>query len=167
MSRLEPPAAHYVNAALGWMELGLPAEAARELDQLPAAWQHHPDVLELRWAVLAAQQCWDDAVPVAEALIEAAPDRVSGWLHRAYALRRATTGGLDKAWSALRPAADRFPSEVLVPYNLACYACQLNRLDEARAWLQQALARGQRQSLKRMALRDDDLRALWPEIRDW
>lgn len=149
------------------MELGLPAEAARELDALPAAWQRHPDVLELRWAVLAAQQRWDEALPVAEALIEVAPERASGWLHRAYAMRRAAAGGLDKAWAALRPAVDRFPREVLIPYNLACYACQLNRLKEARDWLRRALDLGEREQLKRMALRDADLRALWPEIRDW
>lgn len=167
MSRLEPPAAHYVNAALGWLELGLPAEATRELDALPEEWQKHPDVLELRWAVLAAQRRWDDALPVAEALIEVAPERTSGWLHRAYAMRRATTGGLDKAWAALRPAVDRFPREALIPYNLACYACQLNRLDEARDWLRRALELGERAQLKQMALGDSDLQALWPEIRDW
>ncbi|MDW8309781.1 MAG: hypothetical protein RMK20_10450, partial [Verrucomicrobiales bacterium] len=92
------------------------------------------------------------------------PDRPNGWLHRAYALRRATGGGLERAWEALRPAADRFPREPIIPYNLACYACQMGRLDEARQWFVRALRVGDRATLKDMALHDDDLRPLWNEI---
>ena len=61
------------------------------------------------------------------ALIAAAPDRAVGWLHHAYALRRATGGGLLAAFNALSPVADKFPDEATIPYNLACYTCQMQR----------------------------------------
>jgi len=37
-------------------------------------------------------------------------------------------GGAKAAWDALLPAADKFPNNPNIPYNLACYACQMNKL---------------------------------------
>jgi len=167
MDTLDYPDRHRLVAALGWMELGRPEEAEQELTPLLRRPRPHPDVLELQWAVLAAQQRWTEAVEVAEALIRIVPDRPSGWLHRAYALRRAPHGGLERAWAALLPAAAHFPRELLVAYNLSCYACQMGRLDEARHWLRQALELGDREHVRRMALQDPDLEPLHPELKDW
>jgi len=100
----------------------------------------------------------------ASAEMAAAPDDCSGWLHRAYALRRAAGGGLPQAREALLPAAEKFPREPVVAYNLACYACQLLQLDEAREWFGQAVKVGGAEAVKKMALADDDLKPLWPEI---
>ena len=165
MQRLEPPESHYVSAALGWLELGLPAEATVELDHLPALWQTHPDVLEVRWAIVAAQRRWDAALAVATELVQIAPNRPTGWLHRAYAARRAPGGGLAEARRALLPAASRFPRERLVAFNLACYACQMGDLPEARKWLRRAFRLGPRDEVRALALEDGDLEALWPELR--
>lgn len=167
MQRIEPPESHFVNAALGWLELGLPREAGAELDRLPEGLQVHPDVLEVRWAIVAAQQQWEHALQVATALVEAAPGRPTGWLHRAYALRRTSQEGVRQAWNALLPAAKRFPKEVLIPYNLSCYACQMEQLGDARVWLRRALDVGNRDRVKQMALEDSDLRPLWKEIQEW
>ena len=164
MQRIEPPESHYVNAAQGWLELGLPGEANAELDLLPDRLQVHPDVLEVRWAIVATQQRWDAALEVATELVQTAPSRPTGWLHRAYALRRAPQGGLKQAWNALLPAADRFPKEALIPYNLSCYACQMRQLDAARVWLKRAFSAGRKEHIKKMALEDPDLEPLWPEI---
>jgi len=127
----------------------------------------HPDVLEVRWAIVAAQQRWDAALEVATTLVQTAPSRPTGWLHRAYALRRASEGGLKQAWNALLPAADRFPKEALIPYNLSCYACQMQRLGDARVWLRRALEAGNAEHVKQMALQDQDLQPLWKEIQEW
>jgi hypothetical protein len=70
---------------------------------------------------------------------------------------------------ALLPAADRFPDETIIPYNLACYACQMNDLPSARTWLDRALEIAARSGDKshwiETALHDPDLERLWPEIR--
>lgn len=167
MESLGPPETHYLIAAVGWLELGNTAEAAVELERLNPELQRHPDVLEVRWLVHAQEKDWDRGLAVSLDLLEQVPDRASTWLHHAYALRRATGGGLEKAWDALLPAFERFPEESTIPYNLACYACQLGRLAEARQWLERALKKGGKQKIKTMALNDDDLRALWEEIGDW
>ncbi len=164
MLPLEPPDTWYVSGALGWLGLGNPAEAEAELAQVSAGWQQHPDVLEVRWLVCAEQGKWTEGLQAARALIHAAPDRASGWLHQAYALRRVPGGSVQEAQAALLPAHSQFPKEAIIPYNLSCYACQLGQLLEARDWLKKAIAIGGDLSVKKMALEDPDLEALWGEI---
>jgi Flp pilus assembly protein TadD len=165
MQKLEPPDSHCLNAAIGWLELGVRDEAAAELDRISPAHQRHPDVLEARWSLLAHANRWDDALVAARDLLAEAPARSSAWLHHAYAMRRAADGGLQKAWGALLPAATKFPNEPIICFNLACYACQLGELDEARGWLKRAMKIGRRERIKLMALVDEDLKPLWKEIR--
>ena len=153
---------------MGWLELGNPMEAGEEIARISPALLDHPDVLEVRWEVCASGRSWDAAHAVAETLVRTAPDRSSGWVHRAYALRRKPGGGLGPAWEALHPAAGKFPKVPIIPYNLACYAAQLGRLDEAMDWLRRAAkAGGDTKAIKRMAMRDDDLKALWDRIATW
>jgi len=167
MPPLEPPEIHYLSAAVGWIGLGNLTEAEAELSHLGGAYQMHPDVLEVRWLIHAQQGTWAQGLQVARSLIHAAPERPTGWLHQAYALRRAPGGGLQKAWDALLPAADKFPRDMLFSYNLACYACQLGHLGDARAWLHRAMQIESAEQVKTMALHDEDLQPLWEEIKDY
>jgi len=166
MSPLEPPDSHHASAAIGWLELGNHVEAGEELARIGAPFLDHPDVLEVRWAVCAAGKSWEAALCAAELLLAKAPDRVSAWIHRAYALRRVKMGGLPLAWEALRPAFEKFPKESIVPFNLACYAAQSGRLEEAWEWLHKSMAAaGSVSKIKEMALADSDLQPLWDRIQ--
>ena len=166
MKALDPVDVYRVRAVEGWLGLGLRAEAAAELEAIPPDHQGHPDVLEARWLFHVHARQWDAALAVARKLIFAAPDRASGWLHQAYALRRAADGGLAQAREVLMPAAEKFPKEPIIPFNLACYACQLGQLDEARKWLKRAMKVGGREAIRHMALTDEDLKPLWPELAE-
>lgn len=165
MQKLEPAQIHSLSAAIGWLELGNIAEARAELDQIDADLAQHPDVLEVRWLLCAEEKRWDEGLQVARSLLKAAPDRSTGWLHQAYALRRVPNGTVKHAWDALLPAFDKFPKESTISYNLACYACQMGQLDAARTWFKRALVIGGRDKIKQMALDDSDLKPLWEEIR--
>ena len=165
MHKLEPPDTHHFSATVGWLELGLPAEARAELAQLSPAAQDNPDVLEVRWLVAAEERKWEEGLQIARALLQHAPRRSSGWLHQAYALRRVPDGSVAKAWEALLPASDKFPKEPIIPFNLSCYACQMQQLDTARLWLRRAVTVGGIETIKQMALQDPDLEPLWTEIR--
>ena len=166
MQKLEPPDSHHLDAATGWLGLGCAADARLELAKISAANHFHPDVLEMRWAICAHEKRWDEALKIAELELKLAPDSSAGWLHRAYALRRTSDGGLIVAWGVLLPAAEKFPKEPVIAYNLSCYACQMKQLDIARRWLHKAVDIGGKEPIKKMALADDDLKPLWPEIRD-
>ena len=133
---------------------------------ISAARQKYPAVLEARWLLCARENQWVQALEIAETELAAAPDDASGWLHRAYSLRRIPDGGLPRAWQALLPAAEKFPTEPVIAYNLSCYACQLDQLEVARHWLKQAMKIGGKVAIRKMALADDDLKPLWTEIRE-
>jgi tetratricopeptide (TPR) repeat protein len=163
-TELGPPHSHFVSAAEGWTELGNLPEARMELDRIAAVYQKHPCVLEARWKIAARAQDWAVALALARALLDTAPEAPTGWLHHSYSLRRAPGGGVQAAWDALLPALDKFPALAVIPYNLACYACQLGQLDQARSLLRRALELSYKPSLKQMALQDPDLQPLWPEI---
>jgi len=165
MKPLEMPDGHYLLAALGWYELGNHAEAKAELHQIQPKYHRHPDVLEMKWLLNSEERDWAAGLETARALLEAAPQRSSGWLHQAYALRRVKNGGLKEAMSCLLPAAERFPKEPIIPFNLSCYACQLGEFEQARVWLELALQIGDRKQIKQMALADTDLAPLWEAIR--
>ena len=73
--------------------------------------------------------------------------------------------GLREAWDVLRPAVEKFPGQFLIPYNLACYAAQMGQPDEAWHWLERAFkAAGNAEKVRKMALADADLTALWPKL---
>ncbi len=164
MQPLEPPDSHYVRAALGWLGLGNITEAEKELAQVGPRSQTHPEVSEAHWLISARQERWEEALKAAECLLTAAPERPDGWLHHAYALRRVPNGTIQHAWDALLPAADKFPGEPIIPFNLSCYACQMGRINEARTWLHRAMEVGGKDAIKAMALTDSDLQPLWGEI---
>ncbi len=165
MQTLEPPDGHYLSAAIGWLELGNQAEAKLELAQIDPAQQKTPAVLEVSWMIHAADRDWPAALESARTMIESAPDQPCGWLHQAYALRRVPGAELAAVWDALLPAWQKFPDEPVVPYNLACYACQLGRRTEALVWLKRAFSAGRKENIKLMALSDPDLEPLWSEIQ--
>ena len=166
-AELHPPDLHHVRAAIGWLELGNPSEAGEEIARLSAEALDNPNVLAVRWQICAATQSWEAGRDVAERQVAVAPERVDGWIHRAYAIRRAKDGGLEKARDALLPAVALFPKEPLVPYNLACYAAKSGQLEEAWDWLHKAVqAGGEKSSVQTLALADEDLQPLWERIRD-
>ena len=166
MELLAPPHSHILSAAEGWLELGNLVEAQAELTRMEEPLQNHPQVLSVRWAICAQEKNWPAALELARQLVQLVPESPFGWLHQAYALRRVADGGLQAAWDALLPALEKFPQLALIPYNLACYACQLQQLEKARELLQRALKTGEKQQIKRIALEDPDLQPLWIEIRE-
>jgi Flp pilus assembly protein TadD len=164
MKHLAPPDSHHLDAAVGWLGLGCADDARAELKMISTGNQKHPDVLEARWTLCVHDKHWGDALKIAELELKSTPGEAGGWLHRAYALRRVSDGGLPQAWDALLPAAEKFPTEPVIAYNLSCYACQMQQLATAREWLQRAVQAGGKEAIKKMALADDDLQPLWTEI---
>jgi hypothetical protein len=164
MKKIGPPHSHILAAAEGWIGLGNVAEAKAEFLRLPDRIQRHPDALEVLWAIAALEEKWSAALDIARLHMSIAPKSLYGWIYQAYSLRRVEDGGLQAAWDALFPCMEKFPKNAVIPYNLACYACQLKQPAKARILLTRAMALGSRNEIKRMALNDSDLQPLWAEI---
>jgi hypothetical protein len=59
---------------------------------------------------------------------------------------------------------EQFPDEWLIPYNVACYLCQMNRLAEARVLLELASGVGG-DRVEALAKNDEDLAPLRDESK--
>ncbi len=98
-----------IEAAEGWLMLGLPEEAWRELESIPSAGRGTVEFYRLAWEALGRQGRWEEALQMAEEWIERFPDHPGGWSQRSYALHE--LGRTKEALERLIPAADRFPQE--------------------------------------------------------
>ena len=146
-------------AALGWLELGNPAEALAELDRIDPEVQSEPAARAARLECLMVAKRWNEAPPLAETLCAQCPEESGLWLHFAYAARRRTGGTLEQAHEILAPMRAAFPDEWLIAYNLACYLCQMNRLDEAEEMLAEARTMSG-EKVEQLAADDEDLEPL-------
>ena len=75
-------------------------------------------------------------VELAKRLTEFEPDNSQWPVSLAYATRRAIS--IEAAKEILRNAQTKFPTEAVIPYNLACYECQLGNVGSAKSdslWL--------------------------------
>ena len=82
-------------------------------------------------------------------------------MDKAFSLRRANDGGVEKAEPVLLEAAKLFPDDGMIQYNLACYCAQLGELDAAQEYLHKSYELGDAKQIKLIALDDEDLKPLW------
>jgi tetratricopeptide (TPR) repeat protein len=161
---LEPPDTFHLSAAIGWLGLGNWLEANEELGKIAPSLRAHPDVLGVRFQIYSKAEKWDTAAEIARELVQISPKQPQFWIWQAYSTRRMPGGGLPQAKEILTNAQSLFPKEPMIPYNLACYACQLGNYTEAWKWLEAASDLGDPKQVKLMALDDPDLEPMWTEI---
>jgi len=149
-----------LSAALGYFELKMISEALEALDGVSPAAADTRNVLALRLLVLQKAENWPKAQATAARLVTMEPTDPGWSIALAYAMRRAEC--IERAQAILRDAMIAHPGDALIHFNLACYACQLARIDEAREYLRNAFALDI--DLRSQAMKDPDLQVLWPEI---
>ena len=152
----------HLKAAEGWLELGDVLEASEELENITPQMKAHPDVLCLRWEVYAKAKKWELAAEVARGISNIVPDSPYGWIHWAFSLHELKR--TKEAYEIVNSVVARFPDEVMMRYNLACYACQMGNLKEAMQWLEKAIDLAGKKDIRMMALDDPDLEPLWLQI---
>lgn len=155
---LPQPDAFHAQAAVGWLELGSAVEARRELAAISPAHGEHPDVLEVWWPIFAEEKNWNAALASAEKLVAQAPERQSGWIEQSYALHELKR--TREAYERLAPVVKKFSDAYVIPYNLACYQCQLGNKAEALDCLRRAVKASDAQTIRTMAMNDPDLSPL-------
>jgi Flp pilus assembly protein TadD len=159
---IEPPDSHILNAAVGWAELGLPAEALIELSRLSTSLLGHPDVLNLRWRLHAMKEDWEGALTVARAQLAVDPEQPESWINQSFALHELNR--TREAFDTLVSVQEKFPKTGVIPYNLACYSCRLGELDDARVWIRRARKILGKDQLREMGADDPDLLPLRAEL---
>jgi tetratricopeptide (TPR) repeat protein len=152
----------HLKTAQGWLDLGAPAEAARELEQIDPLWRRFPELLELRWKICAATQEWKACERIASQFTLLFPRRLAGWLLLAASLHR--LGQTEEACELLLSLFDQFPDQPQIAYHLAVYHCRLRWFAEARRWLELALTIADSAEFNMAALEDPALKALWAQL---
>jgi hypothetical protein len=69
----------------------------------------------------------------------------------------------DVALEILLDAEVKFPREPAIPYNLACYYCQLGEMEKAKRYLKEAFEIDL--NWRKAALDDEDLRPFWDSLQ--
>lgn len=151
------PTCKHLEYALGYLDLGLVAEARREISAIPTVESKTAPALAVRLEVAMAGEKWVEVIRVASRLVVFESQAERPWIAWAYALREHRR--IAKARDVLlRGSAIIASPTVLVDYNLACYFCLLGDLAEARRRLDLVLAR--EPAWKVDADKDPDLAAL-------
>lgn len=147
--------------AAGYLELEMFAAARAELAELAPPVAASPAALTLRVEIAMAGELWDEVISLAPDLVNHDPTTERPWVAWAYALReQQRIAEAQETLLAGRRLITR-PGP-LVDYNLACYACLLGDLDDARSLLAGVFARDQ--SWREVARNDPDLAPLFKRL---
>ncbi|MBI2947202.1 MAG: tetratricopeptide repeat protein [Verrucomicrobia bacterium] len=164
MKPIQPPDRHFLLAAQGWLELGNQTEAFKELRKISPEFTGHPEVIKARWKLYSEIKGEKGTQVIADIISELDLSSVLSQVHR--------TRGFNVTLRRPRPSGEtvmaslKLPLLFAVPYNLACYACQLGNLKEAWEWLQVAVELCDAEEIRNLALNDTDLEPLWDQIRE-
>ncbi|NJK92312.1 MAG: hypothetical protein HC904_11020 [Blastochloris sp.] len=145
-----------INAAMGYFNLGMTDDAWAELEGLRGADALRPETVALRVSILMRKGLWEQALEGAELLCVMLPDHPSPFLDAAFCLHEMNR--TEEARRRLLAGPSQLRGNSLFYYNMACYEAQLNHLEVARNYLEQALAMNQ--SLKESWESDPDLASL-------
>jgi tetratricopeptide (TPR) repeat protein len=157
---LEPPDQQILTAAYGYVQLQMFHEANEQLDKIDPFLRAAPEILALRIEIYRGLAKWELMIELAKRLLEFQPDNPEWPVSLAYATRRAIS--VEAAKEILLKAEPQFPREALIPYNLACYECQLGNLVSAKNYLTQAFKIDS--NWRVIALEDRDLEPLWETL---
>jgi Flp pilus assembly protein TadD len=149
----------HVLASRGYLELGMFDDAEQALEQIRGEDKTQREVLHAALVISLAAENWDRAVAIAADLVKAEPKNPTTWILLAYAVGHA--GNVEQMESVLFKARKWHPRDPLILFRLACCASVTGRIEEAKLRLGNAIDLDE--SVRRLALDDEDLRPLW----DW
>lgn len=127
------PDLHHVYAAIGWLELGAPAEAAVELEHVTFKTLSQHNVMLLRWKACARLENWPIALYLARTLVRVSPEKPASWLCLAFSL--VNVHGAFDAWHELLEAARKHPRISSVPIFLSRLCGQISNREKSAQWL--------------------------------
>jgi predicted Zn-dependent protease len=119
-----------LQAADGYLYLGMPDDALKELGEVPNEDSAQPTVLLARTRVLLHLKQWSEAEKLAARGSETHPDHEEFTVQRAFALHQLKQG--DEAMNVILQAPEWIRQTGIIHYNLACYEAQLGDLGTAR-----------------------------------
>jgi len=149
-----------LNAAQGYLELGMPAEALAEIETLPQELVSHAEILQLKLVILMQLRSWDEACEICKSLRDRFPQLTVGFVHGAFCLHE--LGKTREAKNLLLSGPPALLREATYHYNLGCYEAVLGNLEEALQYLRTSFAMDQ--NFRIIAGRDPDLKSIADQL---
>lgn len=125
------------------------------------------EITRFWWERFAAAQDWVSAAALGKICTERRPEFAYGWENWAWALHK--SGQTALAYKKLAPLLKKLklagPPSGRAAYCLACFCGALEKNSEGARWLKLAYALAQdKEVFKDHAIRDPDLRNIWPSL---
>jgi predicted Zn-dependent protease len=158
--KISDDARWHIQRGDGFLDLKMIDRAREELEQVGKFDRRCDAYIEAALRLAMADSRWNDAAQFARTLIDRRPNEPAFLVQLAYAVRRGES--IEAARDILLDAGKRFPKVAVIPFNLACYECQLGHADAAMSFLQKAFKLDA--SCREQALEDDDLKPIWDKL---
>jgi Flp pilus assembly protein TadD len=146
-----------LQAADGYLYLGLADEALRELEEVTGDEKTDPSVLLAHVRVLLHLKQWREAESLSGLGTTTHPEEEEFTVQRAFALHQLNQG--EQAVEVLLAAPEWIRRTGILHYNLACYEARLGDLSTARQCIRAAIQLNA--AMKKNARLDPDLQSLW------
>ncbi|HEV7402794.1 MAG TPA: hypothetical protein VGO11_07715 [Chthoniobacteraceae bacterium] len=152
-----PEAQRALQAADGYLYLGMAEEALGELVGVPVPEKTNPSVLLAHVRVLLHLKQWSEAESLSGLGTTNHPEEEEFTVQRAFALHQLNQG--EQAVEVLLAAPEWIRRTGILHYNLACYEARLGDLSTARQCIRAAIQLNA--AMKKNARLDPDLQSLW------
>jgi predicted Zn-dependent protease len=154
------PSPRALDAAWGYIELGMWQEAAQELDQLAPGAQSHPLVLQARLEIDMGAGCWRQAAILGHSMCTHWPERKGLRLKTSLCLHR--SGQTREARDYLLTDKTSLQESPDYHYLLACYETNMGLLKQAWRSLRTCVRLDSTYRMR--ALRDQELKPFWSSL---
>ena len=145
-----------LNAAAGYVELGMPDLAWEELNSLADIDRLRPEIQEFMLGLLIRENRWEEAVVTGNLLCQKPEMPSTVFIHTAFALHE--LGRTPEARALLMAGPDSLQKDPLFHYNMACYMAVSGDMQDAEVALRTAFQMDPK--LRAHACTDPDLRGL-------
>jgi len=150
----------HLQAAQGYLELGMFEDASNELEAIDPEGRASPEVVAVRVAIYNVTEKWNLLEVAARHMVKVSPEEPGWWIQWAYGMRRCRS--IEDANQILLDAEKLHPKDATIQFNLGCYACQQGDMEEAKRRV--AAAINLDSQYRFMALDDPDLEPLWNDL---
>lgn len=147
----------HLEAAVGYMELGMFQEANDEIEKSPFQMKDSKAVLTVRAFIYHETGSWQLLLEVGDFLTRTWPEEIEHWICLAYGTRMCHS--VLEAEEILLAALMHHGTSAKIHLHLALYAAQLRRFDTARERVKQALALDP--GIRQAVLDHPDLELIW------
>jgi tetratricopeptide (TPR) repeat protein len=154
---LSPDQQIHLNAAQGFLSLGMFMDADAALDDIDPFCRHLPEVLAVRVKIYQALQRWELMEVVAKRMVEYIPEDAGWWVLWAQATSHSQS--VDAARLIMVNALEHHEDDAGVHFNLACYECGLGNMERTKECLKTCFDIDP--SWRIIALNDERFEALW------